>query len=107
MLKKYTGGEVVKAGFYWNLREWDAHIAPREGGPLPGGPEAKYIRMPLLALLVVAPTMGAVYAFFLPFIGFAMLAGYLTGRLRRPASTTPPPMNEAGEAAERKGRKAA
>jgi hypothetical protein len=48
------------------------------------------VRLPLLAVLVLAPIMGAVYAFFLPFIGFAMVLGYLAGRVRRPVTTTPP-----------------
>jgi hypothetical protein len=94
-MTKYMGGEHVKAGFYWNFAEWNAHIAPPEGGPLPGKPDAAYVRLPLLAVLVLAPAMGALYAFFLPFIGFAMLVAYLAGRLRRPA-TTPPAVEAAG-----------
>lgn len=91
---RYNGGEHAKAGFYWNLREWDAHIVPREGGPLPGTDETRFVRLPLLAVLVLAPLMGAIYAFFLPFIGFAMVLGYLAGRVRRPVTTTPPAVAE-------------
>ena len=92
MLKRFrfTGGEHVKAGFYWNLREWAAHIVPREGGPLPGAEEARYLRVPLPVLLLVAPLMGAAYAMFLPFIAFAMVAMYLVGLLKRLFTTTPP-----------------
>lgn len=43
-----------------------------------------------MALLVLAPLMGAAYAFFLPFIGFAMLVMFLAGKLRAMFSTTPP-----------------
>jgi hypothetical protein len=34
--------------------------------------------------------MGAAYAMFLPFIGFAMVAMFLTGRLKALFTTTPP-----------------
>ena len=92
MLKRlrYTGGEAVKAGFYWNLREWEANVIPREGGPLKGSADARYVRVPLPVLLVLAPIMGAAYAMFLPFIGFAMLAAFLAGRLKALFTTTPP-----------------
>ncbi len=92
MLKglRFTGGEHVKAGFYWNLREWEANIIPREGGPLKGAEEARYLRVPLPVLLFVAPLMGAAYAMFLPFIGFAMVAMYLAGLVKRLFTTTPP-----------------
>jgi hypothetical protein len=92
MLKRlrYTGGEIVKAGFYWNLREWEVNIVAREGGPLKGTADARYVRVPLPALLLLAPIMGAAYAMFLPFIGFAMLAAFLAGRLKALFTSTPP-----------------
>ncbi len=87
---RYAGGDTVKYGFYWNVREWEAQVVPKEGGTLAGEADVRYIRMPLFVLLVVAPIMGAIYAFFLPFIGFAMLAMFLVGRLRRMITGTPP-----------------
>ena len=87
---KHKGGDTVKAGFYWNAKEWEATIVPKEGGPLPGAAAQNYLRMPLPALLVVAPVMGAAFATFLPFIGVAMLAAFLTGRMRRQKPITPP-----------------
>lgn len=91
---KHNGGDSVKFGFYWNMKEWEAQIVPAAGGTLNGDAAAKYLRLPLLAVLVIAPVMGAVYAFFLPFIGFAMVAAFLTGRLRRAAGGTTPPAVE-------------
>jgi hypothetical protein len=93
-MTKFKSGDRVKAGFYWNLKEWEAHIVKPEGGLLPGGEDIKYVRLPLLAVLVLAPLMGAVYAFFLPFIGFAMVLAYLAGRLRRMFTTTPPAVEQ-------------
>jgi len=98
----YKGGDTVKAGFYWNPKEWEATIVPREGGPLPGSEGVRYYRTPLLALLILAPTMGAVFAIFLPFIGLAMLGAFLTGRLRKSGKHTPPAID-----AERQTRRAA
>jgi hypothetical protein len=92
---RYKGGEVVKAGFYWNLAEWEAKIVPAEGAPLAGTADTRYLRVPLLAVLVLAPIMGLTYAMFLPFIGFAMVAMYLTGWLKRLVTPTPPAKDEA------------
>ena len=33
---KYFGGDNVRFGFYWNVREWEAQIVPKEGGELKG-----------------------------------------------------------------------
>lgn len=92
MLKRFrfAGGEQVKAGFYWNLREWEANIIPREGGVLAAKDDARYVRVPLPVLLFIAPLMGAAYAMFLPFIGFAMVAMYLAGLVKALFRTTPP-----------------
>lgn len=89
-LVKYTGGTKVGGGFYWNVGEWHAQVVPAEGGTLEGGVAARYMRIPALLVLVLAPIMGAAYAMFLPFIGFAMLAMYLTGKLKARETTTPP-----------------
>jgi len=76
-MAKRTGGTAAKNGFYWNLGKWEMTMVPRQGGILPGDPRDRYLKVPVVALLVLAPMMGAVYAMFLPFIGFAMLFGFL------------------------------
>lgn len=93
--EKRRGGEAVKFGFYWNVAEWQAQIVPAAGGTLNGDEGSKYLRLPLLALLVVAPLMGAAYAMFLPFIGFAMVAMFLMGRLKAPQTRMDPPAADA------------
>jgi hypothetical protein len=93
--ERRRGGEAVKFGFYWNLAEWEAQIVPAAGGRLNGDTGTRYVRLPLLALLVVAPLMGAAYAMFLPFIGFAMLAMFLMGRLKAPETRMDPPAVDA------------
>ena len=96
--RKHNGGDTVRFGFYWNLAEWEAQIVPKEGGQLKGTPVDRYLRLPLLALLVLAPLMGAAYAFFLPFIGFAMLISFLAGKLGSMFSTTPPAVDASAKA---------
>lgn len=80
-MTKYTGGETVKAGFYWNRGKMGAEVIPAEGGTLPGTPETVYNRIPWPVLLVVAPAMGGAFAMFLPFLGLGMLAKYAFGLL--------------------------
>jgi hypothetical protein len=103
----YAGGDTVKYGFYWNVREWEAQVVSKEGGTLAGESDVRYIRMPLFALLILAPIMGAIYAFFLPFIGFAMLAMFLVGRLRRMITGTPPVVDASAHGHHETPRKAA
>jgi hypothetical protein len=76
-MTKRTGGTPAKNGFYWNLGKWEMTMVPKQGGILPGGAGDRYLKVPVLALLVAAPLMGAAYAMFLPFIGFAMLFTFL------------------------------
>jgi hypothetical protein len=89
-MAKHIGGETVKAGFYWNKGKWAAEIVPAEGGALAGDAETTYYRIPWPVLLVVAPVMGGAFAMFLPFIGIAMLAMLLLGRLKKTERHTPP-----------------
>ncbi len=80
---KYSGGQTAKSGFYWNARTWAITMIERQGGALPGGAEDRYARIPVLAMLVVAPFMGAAYVMFLPFIGIAMVTDFVARRLGR------------------------
>ncbi len=76
-MTKHIGGNTVKAGFYWNLKKWEMVTLSGAGGTLPGATADRYLKVPIVAFLFVAPVMGGLYAFFLPFIGFAMLAAFL------------------------------
>ncbi len=76
-MTKHIGGNHVKAGFYWNLRKWEMVTLSGSGGTLPGKGEDRYLKVPMVAFLFIAPVMGGLYAFFLPFIGFAMLFAFL------------------------------
>ena len=89
-MQKHKSGERVGRGFYWNVKRWEAQPVSSAGGVLTGQPGDTHIRVPLLVVLVLAPLMGAAYAIFLPFIGFAMVAMYLGGLLKRNVTGTPP-----------------
>src|ERR1051325_9113322 len=69
VMTKYTGGETVKAGFYWNQAKLGAEIVPAEGGALPGTDETTYYRIAWPVLLVAAPVMGGAFAMVPPVIG--------------------------------------
>jgi hypothetical protein len=81
-----TGGTQAKAGFYWNLRTWAITTLSGEGGTLPGGEGDRYLRLPTLAMLVLAPVMGGLFVVFLPFIGFAVLFTHLARKGTRSAA---------------------
>ena len=72
-MRTYRGPEKAEVGLYFNAREW-AFTSMPEAGPLPGAETDCYRRVPVLALLIVGPILGLVYAVFLPFIGIAMVA---------------------------------
>ena len=82
---RYTGGETTRHGFYWNARTWSINLVERQGGVLPGDAQDRYARIPVLAMLLIAPIMGAAYVIFLPFIGFAMVLDFVARRVARGA----------------------
>ena len=76
----YQGGMTARTGYYYNRATWE--LTPLKSGEVLQGSEAdRYTRIPALALLVIAPVLGAVFAMFLPFIGFAMLFGFLVKKV--------------------------
>ena len=72
----HNGGTKVNYGFYWSAKAWDMAMIPAEGGLLPGGSDTHYTRIPTFLFLLMAPVMGALYVVFLPFAGFALVAGH-------------------------------
>jgi hypothetical protein len=75
-MKRFTGGETVDAGLYFNVRQLSFKSVD-DTGPLPGTGDDVYRRVPMLALLVVGPVLGLVYVLFLPFIGIGMVTWLL------------------------------
>lgn len=92
----HQGGELVKGGFYWNQAHWRLENVEGPAGRLGGDEHTRYARVPTLLLFLLAPLMGALFVIFLPFAGFALLAGMAVGKamgllsLKRVATPKPP-----------------
>ncbi len=71
-MKRIGGGSTVHGGYYWNLKGWDIAAVQGEVGRLPGNQADTYLHVPLPAMLVLVPVLGAAYALFLPAAGIAM-----------------------------------
>ncbi len=80
-MRNHVGGTQVPGGYYLNRREWDFATVSGKEGTLPGGPEDRFIRVPVLGLMLFAPIMGLLFVVFMPFIGFALAAYALTTKL--------------------------
>lgn len=66
------GGTAVRSGYYWNLGKWEVIPVERDGGQLPGGRGDKFLRIPVLAVLLLLPMLGGLFVVFLPVIGFVL-----------------------------------
>jgi hypothetical protein len=75
-----TAGTTVKGGFYFNRDAWDLIAVNGKEGVLPGADGQRYLRVPVWAVLFLAPVLGGLFVVFLPFIGFVLVLTHL-GRL--------------------------
>ena len=87
MLTKVSGGETVRGGVYWSLKDGEFVCVPKGGGKLEGGSEHKYIKAPLPVVLCVGPIMGLAFAMFLPLSGILVLVPFLVGKVRSAVSS--------------------
>ena len=71
-MKRWLGGTRVPAGFSWRPAAWEMVTLSGRGGVLPGERSERYLRVPVLAMLMLAPAMGAALVMFLPLMGFVM-----------------------------------
>jgi hypothetical protein len=67
-----SGGAAVRNGYYWNLGRWEVIPVERDGTALPGGRGDKFMKVPLLAAVLLLPIMGGLFVVALPFIAFAL-----------------------------------
>jgi hypothetical protein len=73
----------VPAGFYWRPASWEIVTLSGEGGVLPGERGERYFKVPVLAMLALAPAMGAALVMFLPLVGFVLAGRELARKTRR------------------------
>ena len=72
-MKRYNGGTNAVGGYYWNTRTWKIATIEDEQGVLDGGPEDRFLRVPLPLMVPLALILSFLFVVFLPFIGLAML----------------------------------
>ena len=71
-MTRFNGKQTVNGGYYLNLKTWEIATVREDHGQLPGSAADQYAHLPVLALMVLAPVMGGLFAVALPFLGFAM-----------------------------------
>jgi hypothetical protein len=64
-MTRYSGGDSVGAGMYWNLKGMNV-VGLKKEGILPGGEELCYRRLPFFILFLLMIALGGVYILFLP-----------------------------------------
>ncbi|MFH1647678.1 MAG: hypothetical protein ABID71_08360 [Chloroflexota bacterium] len=80
-MKRYHGAERGPKGAYLNTSTGEFVQITEEAPFLPGGSEAKYVRMPSVLAMITGPFAGLVFIIFLPFVGIAGVIGYLGYKL--------------------------
>jgi hypothetical protein len=101
----YIGGTAVRRGYYIDGRSFGFITVERDGDALPGGPERRWLHVPVLAVIAAAPTLGSLFVMTLPFLGFGLVAWKLASKLapaawagaRELSATVAPPLST-GEA---------
>lgn len=74
MTKTFESGSRVSRGYYVNRRTFELVNVEKDGTVLSGKAGARFLRIPTLAAMVVAPALGGLFVVALPFIGFGMAA---------------------------------
>jgi hypothetical protein len=78
-MASFLGGTAVKRGYYIEGRHFEITTVARDGDALPGGPERRWLRLPVMAVVAAAPALGGLFVISLPFLGFG-LAAYAIGK---------------------------
>ena len=103
MATTYAGKTQVKSGIYLNRSSFQLVNIEKDGGTLPGGPEARFLRIPVLLAMAAAPALGGLFVVALPFIGFGVLGHALvravTGGAKEVAATVATTAMPAGSTA--------
>jgi hypothetical protein len=70
----YAGGTQVRGGYYINGRTFEFANVQKDGGALPGGPDARWLRIPVLAVMAAAPALGGLFVISLPLVTVGFVA---------------------------------
>jgi hypothetical protein len=103
-MASYRGGNEVESGCYMNAETLALVWLPAHG-PLPGGAQDRFARIPWPLLMLAAPVMGGLYVVTMPLVGASMAAWGLARRLvsaagagARDLAASMPPAHAVGEA---------
>ena len=69
----FKGGQSVKGGYFFSRRDWKLEMVEAPFGTLPGDAGTTWRRVPVPAMLVLAPLLGLAFVMLLPFIGLAVV----------------------------------
>jgi len=77
----YAGGTAVKRGYYIDGRSFEFTNIQKDGGTLPPGAERRWLRVPTLLVIAVAPALGGLFVMTLPFVGIGVVVYEIAKRL--------------------------
>ncbi|HEX7623718.1 MAG TPA: hypothetical protein VF400_09125 [Anaeromyxobacteraceae bacterium] len=77
----YVGGTAVKRGYYIDGASFEFTTVERDGSALPGGPERRWLHLPVLVVMAAAPALGGLFVVAFPLIGFGVLAYSIAKKL--------------------------
>ena len=77
----YAGGSSVKRGYYIDRGAFEFATVEHDGDALPGGSERRWLYLPVIAVIAVAPALGSLFFLTLPFVGFGVVAYGLARKL--------------------------
>jgi hypothetical protein len=73
-MASFPGGSAVKSGHYIHGKSFEFATVEKDGGTLPGGPEASWVRIPVWLVVAAAPALGGLFVVTFPLIGFGVTA---------------------------------
>jgi hypothetical protein len=82
-LAMIEAGTKVKKGYYFAAKAWSLTPVSSDGEVLGGEPGERYLRVPLIAVIVLAPVMGGLFVLSLPVIGVYVTLRAAAGALAR------------------------
>ena len=77
----YAGGTAVKRGYFIDGKSFEFTTVERDGSTLPGGPERRWLHLPVLVVIAVAPALGGLFVLSFPLIGFGVVAYSLAKKI--------------------------
>ncbi|HSB63646.1 MAG TPA: hypothetical protein VLJ18_05740 [Thermoanaerobaculia bacterium] len=83
-MKRFEGLSRVPGGFYFNQKSWELATVSGKAGVLPGTSSDRYLKLPLLLMLLGAPVFGATLVMFLPFVGIALFIHAMCRKALKP-----------------------